>query len=103
MSPAKARSSDEPSASTRRVTAAEVTRLVDAEGSSEDLAFAGDMTLAHDGGALRVKLSALYAAALPRAMRGRLRHGRSYELRGRDASLILSPGEASAITSTGDA
>ena len=84
------------------VTAAEVHQLVDAEGSSEDLAFAGDMAVAIDGDAVRIVLGALYAAALPRAMRGRLRHGRSYELRGRDVSLTIAPGAASRVVSADD-
>ncbi len=73
--------------------AAEIRRLVDAEGSSEDLAFAGDMAIATASG-IHVTLGALYATTLPRAMRGRLRHGRPYELRGRSANLALRPGDA---------
>jgi photosystem II stability/assembly factor-like uncharacterized protein len=70
----------------------EVHQRVEAEGSSEDLTFAGEMSLTTDDGHVRVEMGALYAAALPRAMRGRLRHGRGYTLRGRDATLVLEPG-----------
>jgi hypothetical protein len=72
--------------------AREAHHRVEAEGSSEDLSFGGELTLTTDDGHVRVELGALYAAALPRAMRGRLRHGRGYSLRGRDASLALEPG-----------
>ncbi|MBV8761822.1 MAG: suppressor of fused domain protein [Deltaproteobacteria bacterium] len=70
----------------------EVDERVAAEGSSEDLTFAGELALTTDDGHVRIELGALYAAALPRAMRGRLRHGRGYTLRGRDATLVLEPG-----------
>lgn len=70
----------------------EVERRVEAEGSSEDLTFAGEMVLTTDDGRVRIAMGALYAAALPRAMRGRLRHGRGYTLRGRDTVLALEPG-----------
>jgi hypothetical protein len=73
-------------------TAAEVEQRVAQEGSSEDLTFAGELGIAVDDGRVRLELGALYAAALPRAMRGRIRHGRPYELRGRGASLRLRPG-----------
>ena len=73
-------------------TRREVNERVEAEGSSEDLTFAGELSLTTDDGHVRVALGALYAAALPRAMRGRLRHGRPYTLRGRDATLTLEPG-----------
>ena len=73
------------------VLAAEVQQRVEAEGSSEDLTFAGELSLAHDGERVRIEMGALYAAALPRAMRGRLRHGRSYTMRGRDAVLHFEP------------
>jgi photosystem II stability/assembly factor-like uncharacterized protein len=75
------------------VLAAEVQQRVEAEGSSEDLTFAGELLLARDGERVRVEMGALYAAALPRAMRGRLRHGRAYTLRGRDAVLHFEPDE----------
>ena len=71
--------------------AREVEQRVASEGSSEDLSFAGEMKLDVDDGRVRIELGALYAAALPRAMRGRLRHGRPYELRGRDQVLELEP------------
>jgi photosystem II stability/assembly factor-like uncharacterized protein len=70
----------------------EAQQRVEAEGSSEDLTFAGEMALTTDDGHVRIEMGALYAAALPRAMRGRLRHGRSYTLRGRDTMLALEPG-----------
>lgn len=73
-------------------TRREAIERVEAEGSSEDLTFAGELSLTTDDGHVRVELGALYAAALPRAMRGRLRHGRTYTLRGRDATLTLRPG-----------
>ena len=71
--------------------AREVEQRVATEGSSEDLSFAGEMKLDIDDGRVKIELGALYAAALPRAMRGRLRHGRPYELRGRDYVLELQP------------
>jgi hypothetical protein len=72
--------------------AAEAELRVTAEGSSEDLTFAGELTFHVDDGRVRIELGALYAAVLPRAMRGRIRHGRPYTLRGRDATLHLRPG-----------
>jgi photosystem II stability/assembly factor-like uncharacterized protein len=72
--------------------AREAHQKVEAEGSSEDLSFGGEMVLATDDGHVRLELGALYAAALPRAMRGRLRHGRGYTLRGHEAALVLEPG-----------
>ncbi|HLL21674.1 MAG TPA: suppressor of fused domain protein, partial [Kofleriaceae bacterium] len=59
-------------------TAAEVEQRVAQEGSSEDLTFAGELAMTVDDGHVRIELGALYAAALPRAMRGRIRHGRPY-------------------------
>lgn len=76
------------------VTECEVEKRVAAEGSSEDLTFAGELTFDLDDGRVRIELGALYAAVLPRAMRGRLRHGRSYELRGRASTLHLRPAGA---------
>jgi suppressor of fused-like protein len=75
-------------------TAELVRERIDREGSSEDLTFAGELVFSADGGQLVIELGALYAATLPRAMRGRLRHHRAYELRGRDATLRIEPGEA---------
>lgn len=72
-------------------TAAEAELRVTAEGSSEDLTFAGELSFEVDDGRVRIELGALYAAVLPRAMRGRIRHGREYTLRGRDATLHLRP------------
>jgi photosystem II stability/assembly factor-like uncharacterized protein len=72
--------------------AREVSQRVEADGSSEDLSFGGELTLTTDDGHVRVELGALYAAALPRAMRGRLRHGRGYSLRGREGTLSFEPG-----------
>jgi suppressor of fused len=73
--------------------AAEIERRVAQEGSSEQMSSAGELRLETDDGALTIELGALYAAALPRAMRGRIRHGRGYELRGRDVTLRLEPAE----------
>jgi suppressor of fused-like protein len=73
------------------VIARSVEQRVAQEGSSEDLTFAGDMVLDADDGRVFLELGALYAAVLPRAMRGRLRHGRPYELRGRTSALLLRP------------
>jgi len=73
--------------------AAEVLRRVEQEGSSEEVSSAGELRIATDGGVLTIELGALYAASLPRAMRGRIRHGRGYELRGRGAVLRLEPSE----------
>jgi photosystem II stability/assembly factor-like uncharacterized protein/tetratricopeptide (TPR) repeat protein len=84
------------------VLAAEVRARVDAEGSSEDLTFGGEMKIDCEDERVRIELGALYAAALPRAMRGRLRHGRSYTLRGRERSLHLEPGDAASFTLDGD-
>ena len=70
----------------------EVRARVEAEGSSEDLTFAGELAIEVDDGHVRIELGALYAAALPRAMRGRLRHDRAYTLRGRERALHLEPG-----------
>ncbi|HEY4176084.1 MAG TPA: suppressor of fused domain protein [Kofleriaceae bacterium] len=80
---------------------------VAAEGSSEDLSFAGDMKLGDsavstDDGRIRIELGALYAAAMPRAMRGRIRHGRTYELRGQDSVLRLEPASTVGYSRDGD-
>ncbi|MGH9886392.1 MAG: suppressor of fused domain protein, partial [bacterium] len=75
-------------------TAALVRERIDREGSSEDLTFAGELVFSAEHGQLRIELGALYAATLPRAMRGRTRHGREYELRGRDAALRIVPRES---------
>jgi photosystem II stability/assembly factor-like uncharacterized protein len=72
--------------------AGEVRARVEAEGSSEDLTFAGEMQIDVDAG-VRIELGALYAAALPRAMRGRVRHGRPYTLRGHSRTLHLEPAD----------
>ncbi len=78
--------------------AAEVRRRVAAEGSSEDLSFGGDLTIEkREAGGVTLRLGALYAASLPRAMRGRLQHQRTYELRGRGAQLRLAPGPESSV------
>ncbi len=80
------------------IVAREVEQRVAAEGSSEDLSFAGEMKLDVDDGRVRIELGALYAPALPRAMRGRLRHDRPYELRGRGQVLELQPAGAVGYT-----
>ena len=72
--------------------AAEAEQRVAADGSSEDLTFAGELQFQVDDGRVRIELGALYAAVLPRAMRGRIRHGRPYTLRGRNAVMNLRPG-----------
>lgn len=82
---------DRPSVLVDPATVAEVEARVTAEGSSEDLSFAGELSLEADEEHVRIEMGALYAAALPRAMRGRIRHGRSYELRGRETTLHLEP------------
>jgi tetratricopeptide (TPR) repeat protein len=74
-------------------TAAVVRERVDREGSSEDLTFAGELAFDLREDQIRIELGALYAVTLPRAMRGRIRHGRHYELRGRHATLRLEPSE----------
>ncbi len=56
------------------------------------------MAISTDGG-IAITLGALYATTLPRAMRGRIRHGRGYELRGGTTSLGLQPGDACAVIS----
>ncbi|HEY0251961.1 MAG TPA: suppressor of fused domain protein, partial [Kofleriaceae bacterium] len=71
------------------------------EGSSEGLTFAGELQLATGAGQLRIEIGALYAVTLPRAMRGRIRHGRGYELRGHQAVLRLEPGETPVFRAEG--
>ena len=78
-----------------------VKRRVELEGSSEELTSAGDMKIETDAG-LRIELGALYATALPRAMRGRLRLGRSYTLRGTEALLQVKPGKVPTFSVVGD-
>jgi suppressor of fused len=73
--------------------AAEIERRVAAEGSSEEVSTADDLRIDAEGGKLRIELGALHAVALPRAIRGRLRHGRGYALRGRGVTLRLEPSE----------
>ena len=78
-----------------------VKKRVELEGSSEELTSAGDMKIdASDG--LRIELGALYATALPRAMRGRLRHGRPYTLRGTEALLQLKPAATASFAVEGN-
>jgi photosystem II stability/assembly factor-like uncharacterized protein len=74
--------------------ARDVERRVAVDGSSEDLAFGGDMTIDVDAARVRVELGALYAAAIPRAMRGRIRHDRPYELHGSSGVLAFAPANA---------
>lgn len=73
--------------------AAEVRERLDREGSSEDLTFAGELKLSTEAGQLVIELGALYAVTLPRAMRGRIRHGRNYTLQGREAALGIEPSD----------
>ena len=68
------------------------------EGSSEDLTFAGELALDDDDGHVRIEIGALYAAALPRAMRGRIRHGRDYTLRGRERDAAPRAGRGGSAT-----
>ncbi len=82
--------------------AADVQKRVAREGSSEDLSFAGEMPISVEPNTIRIEMGALYAAALPRAMRGRLRHGRDYTLRGRASELHLEAGDARAHQLAGD-
>jgi photosystem II stability/assembly factor-like uncharacterized protein len=82
--------------------AAKVKQRVEHEGSSEDLTFAGELKLDTSDGRVRIEMGALYAAALPRAMRGRLRHGRGYTLRGRNSVLVLEPTTGAAAASQDD-
>jgi suppressor of fused len=65
-----------------------VKKRVELEGSTEELTSAGDLTFDTSEG-LRIELGALYAAAIPRAMRGRIRHGRPYTMRGPGGALHL--------------
>jgi suppressor of fused len=74
-------------------TAEIVRERIDREGSSEDLTFAGELLLSAEGGQIVIELGALYAATLPRAMRGRIRHRREYELHGRAATLRIVPSD----------
>ena len=77
-----------------------VKKRVELEGSSEELTSAGDMKIDTSDG-LRIELGALYASALPRAMRGRLRHGRPYTLRGTETLLQLKPADQLTFTTEG--
>jgi photosystem II stability/assembly factor-like uncharacterized protein len=83
-------------------TASVVRARVAAEGSSEDLTFAGELRLDAADDALRIELGALYAATLPRAMRGRLLHGRGYELSGRATTLRIEPAQTAGFHRDGD-
>ena len=69
-----------------------VKKRVELEGSTEELTAAGDLVLDTSDG-LRIELGALYAAAIPRAMRGRIRHGRPYTMRGPSGALHLRSSE----------
>ncbi len=74
-----------------------VKKRVSVEGSAEDAGHADELTLDTDTG-LRIELGAIFAAALPRAMRGRIRHGRPYTMRGPGAVLHLRPATTPAVT-----
>ncbi len=73
--------------------AAEIHRRVRLEGSSEAVAFAPDLEAVVDGDTVCLVLAASFANVLARAMRGRLRHGRTYELRGRAWNVVLEPSD----------
>ncbi len=78
-----------------------VKKRVEIEGSSEELTSAGDMTIDTSEGVV-LELGALYATALPRAMRGRLRHDRPYTLRGSELLLHLKPAAESGVSVDGN-
>jgi suppressor of fused len=67
---------------------------VDRDGSSEASSFAGDLSYDSDGSRVVMTLGALYAPAIRRAMSGRIRHRRSYQLLGRTQAVTFEPGEA---------
>jgi suppressor of fused len=75
---------------------------VDREGSSETSSFAGDLSYDSDGSRVVMSLGALYAPAIRRAMLGRIRHRRSYQLMGRGQAVIFEPGEAAWRISDGN-
>ncbi len=67
---------------------------IEREGSSETSSFAGDLAYASDGSRVVITLGALYAPAIRRAMLGRIRHYRSYQLIGHTTTAAFEPGEA---------
>jgi suppressor of fused len=75
---------------------------VDREGSSETSSFAGDLSYDNDGSRVVMSLGALYAPAIRRAMLGRIRHRRSYQLMGRGHAVVFEPGEAAWRISEGN-
>ena len=75
---------------------------VDREGSSETSSFAGDLSYDSDGSRVVMSLGALYAPAIRRAMLGRIRHRRSYQLMGRGQAVVFEPGEAAWRISEGN-
>jgi suppressor of fused-like protein len=82
--------------------AARVRERVEREGSSEDLTYAGELQVDASDDRVHIELGALYAAALPRAMRGRLSHGRPYILRGRANTIRLVPGAQCSVGRSDD-
>ncbi|MEZ4361642.1 MAG: suppressor of fused domain protein [Kofleriaceae bacterium] len=67
---------------------------IDREGSSETSSFAGDLAYDSDGSRVVITLGALYAPAIRRAMLGRIRHRRSYQIMGRTQAVVFEPGSA---------
>ena len=78
-----------------------VKKRVEIEGSTEELTSAGDLAFDTSEG-LRITIGALYAAAIPRAMRGRIRHGRPYVLQGAETILHLLAANESKVVITGN-
>lgn len=75
---------------------------IEREGSSETSSFAGDLSYDSDGSRVVLSLGALYAPAIRRAMLGRIRHRRSYQLLGKTQAVIFEPGEAAWSISDGN-
>jgi suppressor of fused len=68
---------------------------IDRDGSSETSSFVGDLSFESTGRRVVVTLGALHAPAIRRAMLGRIRHRRGYQLLGRTHAIAFEPGEAS--------
>lgn len=75
---------------------------IDREGSSETSSFAGDLSYDSDGSRVVMTLGALYAPAIRRAMLGRIRHRRRYQLMGKTQGVVFEPGEAAWRISEGN-
>ena len=67
---------------------------IEREGSSETSSFAGDLSYDSDGSRVVMTLGSLYAPAIRRAMLGRIRHRRTYQLLGHTHAVAFEPGEA---------